>query len=72
MITRSQTKIEREAPGLKLLLDAIDMVEQTPHILKFNYDTSDWEMPPPPAPKRGHTQYYDHTQHKWVFVPTRN
>ena len=66
-ITRSKTKIEREAPGLKLLLDAIDMVEKDPHVLKFNYDTIDWEMPVPPAPKIGYIQHYDHSRNKWVF-----
>ena len=116
-ITRSQTKTQREAPGLHMLADAIPIIEghidelitEVKEIKKkmseFTYDMAmphdnaskdnvedyihalekvveEVDIPTPPAPKQGHTQYYDHNQKKWVFcrvyavnkhgVPIRN
>ena len=57
-----------------------DNVEDYIHALEKVVEEVD--IPPPPAPKQGYTQYYDHNQKKWVFcrvyavnkhgVPIRN
>ena len=105
-LTRSQTKTQREAPGLHMLADAIPIIEghlddciaEVKELKKkintFTYDIAmphnnasrdnveqyihalekvvdEVNIPPPPAPKRGHTQYYDHNQKKWVYVVSK-
>ena len=111
-LTRSQTKSQREAPGLHLLAEAADLIQRLVEVKElkkrmtgYTYDMAmpynnackdnvenyidalekvvdDVDIPPPPAPKKDHTQYYDRNQKKWIFcrvypvgkygVPIRN
>ena len=96
-LTRSQTKTQREAPGLHLLAEAANFIELLTEVKtlkrginEFTYDMAmpydnasrdnvenyivalekvvdKVDIPSPPAPKVGHTQYYDHNENKWVF-----